>query len=157
MKKYWKIILPVVVVITLGAFVTLRNASGDAAGNARRNNAPLVEIAQPVKQLVRYKLTYNGDVLAYNQATIYARIAGNLEAVNVNLGSIVKRGSVLARIDSVEPYDQVQQMSATYENARLAYGRSKDLLTRNLISKQDVDNLDAAMKVAKAWRRRISY
>ncbi len=150
MNKYWKFLVPVLVVVTLGGILTIKNASGDAAKDSRRNNAPLVEVSKPVRELVRYQLTYNGDVLAYQQATIYARITGNLEAINVNLGSIVKRGSLLARIDSLEPYDQVQQMSATYENARLAYARSKSLLGRNLISKQDVDNLDAAMKVAKA-------
>ncbi len=161
MKKYWKIVVPIFLVLTLGGIVTFRNASGDAAGNTRRNNAPLVETAKPARELVRYQLIYTGDVLAYYQATIYARINGNLETVDVNLGSIVRTGGVLARVDSVEPYDQVQQMSATYENAKVAYVRSKNLLTRNLISKQDVDNLDAAMKVAKAnyelSKTRLSY
>ncbi len=149
-KKYWKIVLPVVAVVVLGGVVTFRNASGNAESSARRNNAPLVEIGKPTRGLVQYQLTYNGDVDPYQQATIYARITGNLESVAVNIGSIVRSGAVLARIDSVEPYDQVQQTAATYDNARLAYARSKSLLTRNLISKQDVDNLNAAMKVAKA-------
>ncbi len=148
--KYWKFIVPTVIVLVLGAVVTYRNASGRAASDVRRNNAPLVEVGKPARQLVRYQLSYNGDVLPYQQAIIYARITGNLESVNVTMGSVVKRGTVIARIDSVEPYDQVQQMSATYQNAQLAYVRSKSLLGKNLISKQDVDNLDAAMKVAKA-------
>jgi RND family efflux transporter MFP subunit len=148
--KYWKYFLPLIVVVLLGGIITFKNASGDASKDTRRNSAPLVKVAQPVRQLVRYQLKFNGDVNAYQQATIYARIAGNLEKVNVNLGSNVKGGQILARIDSVEPYDQMQQMAATYDNARLAYQRSQSLLEGNLISKQDVDNLDAAMKVAKA-------
>jgi RND family efflux transporter MFP subunit len=148
--KYWKILLPVLLILVLGAVVTYKNASGSASTDTRRNNAPLVELSKPVRQLVRYQLTYNGDVQPHQQATIYARITGSLESVNVNLGSIARAGMILARIDSVEPYDQVQQMAATYENARLAYERSSNLLGNNLISKQDVDNLDAAMKVAKA-------
>jgi membrane fusion protein (multidrug efflux system) len=149
-KKYWKILLPMLLLLVFGAVLTYKNGSGSATNDTRRNNAPLVDLAKPTRQLVRYQLTYNGDVQPYQQATIYARITGSLETVNVNLGSIVRAGTILARIDSVEPYDQVQQMSATYENARLAYVRSKSLLAGNLISKQDVDNLDAAMKVAKA-------
>jgi RND family efflux transporter, MFP subunit len=138
------------VVVLLGGIITFKNASGDASKETRRNSAPLVKVAQPVRQLIRYQLTFNGDVNAYQQATIYARIAGNLEKVNVNLGSNVKGGQILARIDSVEPYDQMEQMAATYDNARLAYQRSNNLLNGNLISKQDVDNLEATMKVAKA-------
>ncbi|HEY6953034.1 MAG TPA: efflux RND transporter periplasmic adaptor subunit [Bacteroidota bacterium] len=150
MSKYWKYILPILVIVILGGFFTLKNASGDAAKDPRRNNAPLVKIERPQRQTIRYQLTFNGDVNAYQQATIYARITGNLEKVNVDLGSMVRMGQLLARIDSVEPYDQVQQMAATYDNARLAYQRSKSLLSGNLISKQDVDNLEATMKVARA-------
>lgn len=161
MHKYLKYLLPLVVVALLGGIVALKNASGGAAKEIRRENAPLVKVEQPMRQLIRYQLTYNGDVNAYQQATIYARINGSLEKVNVNLGSRVKSGQLLASVDSVEPFDQVQQMAATYDNARLAYARSKSLLTRNLISKQDVDNLEAAMKVAKAnyelAKTRLSY
>lgn len=161
MRKYWKYFLPLIVIALLGGIVTFKNASGDAAKDTRRNNAPLVKVDQPLRQLIRYQLIYNGDVNAYQQATIYARITGNLEKVNVNLGSIVKGSQVLARIDSVEPYDQVQQTAATYDNARLSYQRSTSLLKGNLISKQDVDNLAAAMKVAKAnyelAKTRLSY
>ncbi len=150
MHKYWKYFLPLIVVVLLGGIITFKNASGDATKDTRRNNAPLVKVERPVRQLIRYQLTFNGDVNAYQQATIYARITGNLEKVHVNLGSIVKMGQMLARIDSLEPYEQVQQMSATYDNTRLSYQRSKNLLKGNLIANQDVDNLEAAMKVAKA-------
>ena len=150
MRKYWKYFLPIIVIALLGGIITFKNAASDAVKETRRTSAPLVKVEQPVRQLIRYQLTYNGDVNPFQQATIYARIAGNLEKVNVNLGSIVKGRQVLARIDSVEPYDQVQQMAATYDNARLSYQRSKSLLRGNLISKQEVDNLEAAMKVANA-------
>lgn len=150
MQRYWKFVLPIVVIAVLGGIVTIKNGSGDPSLETRRNNAPLVKVEQPARELIRYALTYNGDVNAYQQATIYARIAGNLERVNVNLGSVVRQGQLLARIDSVEPYDQMQQTRATYENARLAYLRAKSLLSRNLIAKQDLDNAEAAMKVANA-------
>jgi membrane fusion protein, multidrug efflux system len=150
LQNYRKFIVPLVVVLVLGGIVALKRASGDAAKDTRRTSAPLVRTEQPVRQLVRYQLTCTGDVDAFQQATIYARINGALEKVSVNLGSVVRKGQVLALIDSVEPYDQVQQMAATYQNAALSYERSKSLLGSNLISKQDVDNADAALKVARA-------
>jgi RND family efflux transporter MFP subunit len=160
-KRNWKYILPALVVVVLGGIFAIKNASGDSAKDPRRSNAPLVRVDQPLRQLVRYQLSFNGDVIAYQQATIYARIAGNLEKVNCDLGSVVKFGQVLALVDSLEPYDQVQQMAATYDNNRLSYQRSKSLLAGNLISKQDVDNLEAAMKVSKAnfelAKTRLSY
>ncbi len=150
MQKYRKFALPLVIVVVLGGIVALKRASSDATKDMRRNNAPLVKTELPIRELVRYQLTYTGDVDAYQQATIYARINGALEKVNVNLGSAVRRGQVLALVDSVEPYDQVQQTAATYQNARLSFQRSESLLGSNLISKQDVDNAEAALKVALA-------
>ncbi len=136
--------------VVLAGIVALKRASGDASKDTRRNSAPLVKTEQPVRELVRFQLTYTGDVDAYQQATIYARINGTLEKVNVNLGSVVRKNQILALVDSVEPYDQLQQTAATYQNAKLTYQRSKGLLGSNLISKQDVDNAEAAMKVALA-------
>ena len=48
------------------------------------------------------------------------------------------------------PTEQTEQTNATYENASLLFERAKQLFERNLDAKQDVDNTEAAMKIAKA-------
>jgi membrane fusion protein (multidrug efflux system) len=66
------------------------------------------------------------------------------------MGAEVRQGRVLALIDTTELFQQYQQASATFQNAKLTYERTRDLLEQNLVSKQDLDNADATMKVAAA-------
>jgi membrane fusion protein (multidrug efflux system) len=66
------------------------------------------------------------------------------------MGSKVYTGQLLATIDSTELYQQYQQANATYQNARIIYERVQLLIGKNLSSKQELDNADATMKVARA-------
>ena len=84
------------------------------------------------------------------QAGIFSKVSGNLESIYTDMGSNVFSGQLLATIDSTELYQQFQQTNATYQNARMTFDRVQQLIDKNLASKQDLDNADAAMKVAKA-------
>ena len=123
--------------------------SGRTTADVRQTGA-LVKIEPPHNETVYYDLKFNGDVIPVQQATIYSRVSGNLDRVHVNIGDYVHEGQLLALIDTTELYLQVQQTAASFENARLAHERNIDLVKENLIAKQDVDNSEAAMKVAKA-------
>jgi membrane fusion protein (multidrug efflux system) len=70
--------------------------------------------------------------------------------VYVNIGDFVRENQMLALIDTTELALQVQQTGASYVNAKLTYDRNVELLKENLVAKQDVDNSDAALKVAMA-------
>jgi membrane fusion protein (multidrug efflux system) len=87
---------------------------------------------------------------AVRQASIYSKVDGNLERVLVDIGSQVHMGQTLAMIDTTLLFQQYQQAAATYENASANYRRTKELSEQNLVAKQDIDNADAAAKVAKA-------
>jgi membrane fusion protein (multidrug efflux system) len=131
-------------------FVLFRISQRESSGEASRRPAPLVAIVKPTRQNLVRTLTYNGDVLPFQQAFIYTKVTGTLERVFVDMGDLVKQGKLLATIDSTELVQQVLQTSATYENALINYNRTKDLAAQNLLAKQDLDNAQAAMTVAKA-------
>jgi RND family efflux transporter MFP subunit len=131
-------------------FVLFRISQRESSEEASRRPAPLVAIVKPTRQNLVRTLTYNGDVLPFQQAFIYTKVTGTLERVFVDMGDLVKQGKLLATIDSTELVQQVLQTSATYENALINYNRTKDLAAQNLLAKQDLDNAQAAMTVAKA-------
>ncbi len=150
MKLPLKIVIPVLAVLALISIVVYRFAAGKSAADPRRTLAPLVEVEPPLKQLVVYELNFTGDVLAVQQAGVYAKVTGTLEHVYVDMGALVSRGQLLAQIDTTELAQQRQQAAATYENAMLLYRRNKGLFEQNLVARQDLDNADAAMKIAAA-------
>lgn len=161
MKLRLKIFLPIIIALALISIIILRFAAGTSSVDPRRAQVPLVEVESPKVQPVYYRLNFTGDIQAVQQAGVYAKVTGTLERVYVDMGASVTRGLLLAQIDTVELAQQCQQAGATYENALLLYRRNKDLFEQNLVARQDLDNADAALKVASAnydaAKTRLSY
>jgi len=150
MKKRWKYIIPAAVVLIMAGLVAVRIISSNAGIDTRRQNAPIVKVEQPRRETVPYTLSFTGDVVAIQQATIVSKVSGNLDRIYTDMGTRVTRNQLLALIDTTELHQQYQQAAATYQNALATQLRTKELFEQNLVAKQDLDNADAAMKVSRA-------
>ena len=138
------------IIVVLLLIVGLRISLTSSAMDPRRQGIVLVKIQKPFKETMRTIYTYTGDILPLQQATIYSKVSGNLERNFVEMGTYVRRNQILALIDTTELFQQYQQTNATFQNTSLLLERAKQLFERNLSAKQDMDNAEAAMKVAKA-------
>ncbi len=136
--------------VFLAALVVWKIISANASSDSRRQALPVVQIERPRRDTVFNKLQFNGDVVPIQQANIFSKVNGSLERIYVDMGTRVTQYQQLALIDTTELSQIVQQTGATYENARLNFERTRELAEQNLIAKQELDNADAAMKVAKA-------
>ena len=153
-------IITVLGLLVIG-FIALRIISGGTPAESRRQNIPLVKLEQPRQEAVATRLQFTGDVVAIQQAGIFSKVTGNLEKNFVEMGTEVRRDQILALIDTTELYQQFQQASATYQNARSTHKRTKELFEQNLVARQDLDNAEATMKVSAATfdaaRTRLGY
>jgi RND family efflux transporter MFP subunit len=102
-------------------------------------------------------LVLPGSVQANYEALIYARTNGYLRAWYTDIGTPVKKGQLLAEIDTPEVDQQLGQAQAdmataeaNYELAKTTDVRWQRLLAAQLVSKQDADERagDAAAKKA---------
>src|SRR5438876_294607 len=102
-------------------------------------------------------LVLPGSVQAFYEAPIYARTSGYLKKWYTDIGTAVKKGRVLAEIDTPEVDQQLRQAEAdlatadaNYELARTTNERWKGLLATESVSQQDADQRagDAAAKAA---------
>lgn len=96
-------------------------------------------------------------VEAVRAATVSAQIAGTITHLYVDAGDRVRRGQVLARIDTRETDAQlaagraaVAQAEAAVEQARLNYERTRSLVAQNFVSQAALDKADADYKAARA-------
>lgn len=150
MKSRWRYYAAgalAVLVIVIAVFKILSSKGPD---DSRRLNIPFVKLEIPRRETVTLSLQFTGDVVAVQQAAIFSKVSGNLERLYTDIGNFVRRGQLLALIDTTELYQQYQQAMATSENNRINYVRSKELYDQNLVSKQDLDNAETAWKVAAA-------
>jgi len=91
-----------------------------------------------------------GTVVPLNTVTVKSRVDGLLLRVAVEEGGRVERDQVLAEIDPV-PYQigltraegQLQQTAARAKNARSDLTRLQDMLTKNVVSAQQLETQDA--------------
>src|SRR5215472_10224252 len=102
-------------------------------------------------------LVLPGSVQAYYEAPIYARTAGYLRVWHTDIGTSVRKGQLLAVIDTPEVDQQLRQAQAdlgtaqaNYELARTTNERWQGLLATQSVSQQDADQRagDAAAKAA---------
>ena len=149
MGHHKRVIIAVLALIAIIAVVIVRIAL-NAPSDSRRGNVLIVQTDKVHRMTLIDNITLNGDVMAYQQATLYAKVSGTLDRTYVNMGDAVKKGTVLARIDTVELSQTVLQTTAAYLNAKLNFERAKNLVDQHLIAQQDVDNANVILKTAEA-------
>lgn len=86
-----------------------------------------------------------------------SQVSGTIQALGADWNSQVKKGQMVARIDSRLYEATLAQAKATLlkarvdaENARRAYERAKTVYQQNLIAQQDLDNAEATWKDSTA-------
>src|SRR6266700_4200675 len=85
---------------------------------------PEVQIVKPHKGGIGRIVTLPGNVLAYQQATLYAKVAGYLKRIAVNKGDHVKQGDVLADIEVPELIADRMKFKADLDVMEIEYQRN---------------------------------
>jgi len=124
---------------------------------ARDAAIPTVLTTRPRSGPAADTLALPGSVQAYYEAPIYARTSGYLKTWYTDIGAAVKKGQLLAEIETPEVDQQLRQAEAdlgtaraNYELARTTNERWQGLLATESVSQQDADQRagDAAAKAA---------
>lgn len=154
MKKVFWFLIILLIVSAASAYVVRNraNASAKASGQGSRGpqEVPVV-IAEVVSEDIPIWLEGIGNVQAANTVTVRPRVGGALESVSFTEGAMVKEGDVLAQIDR-RPFQSVlsqaeakkAQDEAQLANARATLSRAESLVKENAISRQLVDQAEAA-------------
>jgi RND family efflux transporter MFP subunit len=118
---------------------------------------PKVIVAKPVEQKVTRYFEATGNTAAINSANLVARVQGFLTEISYADGAAVKKGTPLFTIEP-EPYQlKLQQAQAaeaggeaTATQTQAEFERQQDLSTRQVASRQALENALANRDSAKA-------
>jgi RND family efflux transporter MFP subunit len=118
---------------------------------------PTVSVVQPKRAAPAQELVLPANVQAFADSPIYARTNGYLKRWYVDIGARVKRGQLLAEIETPEVDQQLRQARADLATAEANLGLSKitadryaDLLKTDSVSKQEADNAAGDYAAKKA-------
>jgi RND family efflux transporter MFP subunit len=133
-----------------GADAALKRATEEAA-------TATVQVVHPTASDVTDELVLPGNARAFTDAPIYARASGYLKRLNVDIGSRVSQGQVLAEIETPELDQQLRQAraelasaTATMKLAKTTAERSQALLKREIVSNQETDEKVSDYKAKRA-------
>jgi RND family efflux transporter MFP subunit len=88
-------------------------------------------------------VTANGTLAAYDQTTASVKVPGRLRSITVDLGSVVRRGQVIAQVEPQDYSLRVPQAEAGLAQARARLGLSPD-------GRDDKENLEQTGTVRQA-------
>ena len=135
-----------------------RAAANDQLARATAEAAtPMVNVAHPKPDAPVQEIVLPGSAQAFTDSPIYARTSGYLKHWSFDIGARVKKGDLLAEIETPEIDQQLQQARAGLETAQANYhlaettaDRWQFLLKSNSVSKQETDQAVANMAAQKA-------
>ena len=162
-NKKWLALAAVLALVLIAALVWwLRPPAGEApaANTSATEPKPVmtVTVAEPKREMLAIALQANGNVSAWQEASVGAEVNGlRLAAVNVNVGDAVKKGQVLAtfttdtaRADSLQSQASVVQAEAGYLNAKADADRARSIQDSGALSASQIAQYFTQEKVAKA-------
>jgi len=163
-NKKWLVLAAVLALVLIAALVWwLRPPAGESsAASAAAASEPkpvmTVTVAEPQRATLAIALQANGNVSAWQEASVGAEVNGlRLATVNVNVGDAVKKGQVLAtfttdtaRADSLQSKASVVQAEAGYLNAKADADRARSIQDSGALSASQIAQYVTQEKVAKA-------
>jgi len=136
----------------IAAFLVAALAAAAGAAAADSPPSAVVELRE-----VEDFYAADASIEALRQATVSAQMAGVVTRIEVDAGDRVRRGQLLARIDTREAdaqdataSAQVARAEAALAQAQLEYERTKSLVAQNFVSQAALDRAEADLKTARA-------
>lgn len=142
--------------IPVARWVTIAAMAIAVTGCNKANSEINQSIVTPVKlveipdlQNSRYD-RFIANIDATDRASMSFQVSGEVEAMDVRMGSVVKKGQVLAWLDPTDYQLAYDAKNAEYDLAKTAYQRAVALHEKSLISVDKFDQSEAAYTAAKA-------
>lgn len=165
-RKRWLSLAAVLALILVAALVwfSRQPAPGSASATAVPSDevspkpSMTVTVTRPSRETLSLSLEANGNVSAWQEASVGAEVNGlRLAQVNVNVGDVVLKGQVLAvfasdsaQADALQSQASAVQAEASYLNAKADADRVRSIQDTGALSASQVAQYLTQEKVAQA-------
>ncbi len=152
MKRALFIIIPIVIVVGVaGAWFFTRPKTAKAAGGQA------YELTSISRGSIESVISSSGTLDPVSEVSVLAQMTGRVEKVNVDYNDHVKKGQVLAEINTdtlkleeMESQASVKKAQANYDLYKLAYDNNANLYKKGLVSEYDYKSSETNLHVYAA-------
>jgi RND family efflux transporter MFP subunit len=143
----------VVVIVLVATLSTLYFRQGRTnAGASDSVASPVVAVTEVRRESLVREISAPAEFRPYAEVNLYAKVAGYLNRIDVDVGDQVHKGQLIALLDVPEVKDDLDHALAAYRRAESDYKDAHLSYTRllaanqehaNLIAQQDLDSAEA--------------
>ncbi|WP_455203123.1 efflux RND transporter periplasmic adaptor subunit [Kaarinaea lacus] len=137
--------------------LTLYSATYSVSSFAQSPKVPLVVVDKAQTQAVIKQVPLTGTVTSPKISRLSSEVSGQVKSIKVDIGDKVKKGDVLILLDrdiealTLKAYQAAtQQTQEELIEAKRRYESGKRLEKQNSISQEEIDQRQAAVKIAEA-------
>jgi HlyD family secretion protein len=159
LKGRWPLLSIIALVLIMAAVLISRFMAGGAPSSAQQGSTlPLVSVISPRLQAVTSTVAFTGTISArYDVAMGVEGEGGRVAAVHVEAGDRVRRGQILATLDTSVLRPQVRRLAASLAEARAnaelreaEYRRAQAVSGSGALSSEEIERRRAAAVTAAA-------
>lgn len=140
--KYWELLAWIILLFYISSCSSKSKVPADTPKNVKGTaaNAPLsVEGYLVQGSVLNSSIDVAGSLLPFEETEIHPEVAGKVIMLSINEGSIVKKGTLLARLFDGDLQAQLHKLQVQLEIAKKTQDRQDELLKIGGISQQDYD------------------
>ncbi|RZA24149.1 MAG: efflux RND transporter periplasmic adaptor subunit [Proteobacteria bacterium] len=152
MKRAFIILFALAILLVAGGLIYKKQSLAKER-DARETElalGPKVKVATAIAASNERSVSLSGEARAYANVTLYAKVSGYLKEMRVDKGDKVKKGQILAVIESPEAEQAYQSAQAESKNKKVVSERIQSLLERKLVSQQEADLATAEADMSSA-------
>jgi RND family efflux transporter MFP subunit len=151
------VVAAIVAGVVIFGVMARRGSEHSLAKEAAASAIPSVNVVYPTPSTLSPEIALPGNTQAFMDTPIYSRTNGYLRSWYFDIGAHVRKGQLMAQIETPEVDQQLQVAQADLKSAQAnldlantTSGRYQNLLKTNSVSKQETDVAmsDAAAKKA---------
>jgi RND family efflux transporter MFP subunit len=145
------------VIVIVAGFISRRNAEADLKQATAAAAIATVNVVYPQAGAATAEIVLPGNTQAFTDAPIFARTNGYVKSWHVDIGARVKKGQLLAEIETPEVDQQLEQARADLKTAQanlrqaeITADRWEALWKTDSVSKQETDQAVSTFHAMKA-------
>jgi RND family efflux transporter MFP subunit len=134
--------------VAVAKWISVSREEAERVGEIKAG--PIILVSKARQATGTHTITLIGESRPYAEAILYAKVSGYLRTVNVDKGDVVKKGQLLAVIESPETDQGYAAALADSRNKQAIGSRMDALFAKHLVSQQEVDQARADAEVSLA-------
>ena len=152
-RKFIGLALLTLVIVALGMSAACKRSNGAPNTNSAAAGPAVIEVstaAAILRQLPRY-FEATGSLAANEQSDVMPETSGKIAAVTFDIGSYVKRGQTMVKIDDADLRLRVQQAQAQLDQAKATLRQNEAKIGLRPGQKFSPENVPEVAAARAAW------